>query len=207
MAEAFPSDSASDEEIHPNINTYFEKDFDYKSIIERIMRGRETIVTGFPVYLHISECRAVIDTAKRIFEMENFCLELPETQIIVCGNMDGHVDDLIRLFKKMGLPPSTKYLFLGNFINLSNVSLESLILLLCLKIEFPNFIYLLRGLHESCLYSLIEGLRLELEDRYGSSSLMLWRSCLSLFDLVIMLNNNVYSLNFFDKCVFSLFCV
>lgn len=56
---------------------------------------------------------------------------------------------MIRLFQMSGFPPSCNYLFLGDYVDRGMYSLETILLLLCFKIKFPENFFLLRGNHES----------------------------------------------------------
>lgn len=68
--------------------------------------------------------------------------------IIVVGDLNGHLIDLFRLLKTFGSPKQTKYLFLGNFVNNGNFSIQVTTLLFIMKILFPTNVYILRGFQE-----------------------------------------------------------
>ena len=60
----------------------------------------------------------------------------------VVGDVHGQYHDLIRIFSKCGFPPKTNYLFLGDYVDRGKQSLETILLLLCYKIKYPeNFFY------------------------------------------------------------------
>jgi serine/threonine-protein phosphatase 4 catalytic subunit len=56
---------------------------------------------------------------------------------------------LIELFKVGGDIPDTNYLFLGDFVDRGLYSVETFLLLIALKVKYPQRIYLIRGNHES----------------------------------------------------------
>ncbi|CAA9987074.1 serine/threonine protein phosphatase 8, putative [Plasmodium knowlesi strain H] len=58
-----------------------------------------------------------------------------------------------------------KYIFLGNYINRGDYSLEVICLLLSLKILFPKHIYLLRGNHEERLFNYVHGFYGDIEKK------------------------------------------
>jgi len=56
---------------------------------------------------------------------------------------------LIQLFKVGGECPERNYLFLGDFVDRGYYSVETFLLLLALKVRYPQRITLIRGNHES----------------------------------------------------------
>lgn len=75
----------------------------------------------------------------------------------VFGNLFGQYYDLMRFFEAYGNPSDvnpmgdiniTTYLFLGDYCDRGNYSLEVLFLLFALKVKYPDSIILLRGHHE-----------------------------------------------------------
>jgi serine/threonine-protein phosphatase 4 catalytic subunit len=55
----------------------------------------------------------------------------------------------MELFAAGDDPPRTSYLFLGDYVDRGFFSVESLLLLLALKVRYPDRVTLVRGNHES----------------------------------------------------------
>lgn len=90
------------------------------------------------------------ERARSIFASEPSLLSL-KSPLVIVGDLHGHFGDLIRILKTDRIPDN-RYLFLGDYVDRGNFSLELVILLVLLKIKFPGNLFLIRGNHEfDCL--------------------------------------------------------
>lgn len=134
---------------------------------------------------------SLIHTAKVQLQKESFCISL-SGRFVVVGDLHGDIETLIRIFEKMGYPPETKYLFLGDYIDRGNFSIEVMTLLISLKALFPTSIYLLRGNHETSNISKSHGFYHECNIKMTNK---IYKQFCSLFDelpLVAIINEKIY---------------
>lgn len=87
-------------------------------------------------------------------------------------DIHGQYYDLLRFIKDAGEPPKTNYLFLGDYVDRGQQSIETMCLLLAFKIKYPESVFLLRGNHECQSISRIYGFYEECRRRYN---IALWR--------------------------------
>jgi serine/threonine-protein phosphatase PP2A-1 catalytic subunit len=87
---------------------------------------------------------------------------------------------LIKLFEVGGDCPDVHYLFLGDFVDRGYYGLETVLLVILLKLRYPDHITLLRGNHESRQTTQIYGFYEECLRKYQSSEV--WSMLTDLFD-------------------------
>ena len=96
----------------------------------------------------------------------------------VFGDIHGQYIDLMNFFNKWGSPSegpngdimSNDYLFLGDYVDRGNLSLETICLLMALKVKYPEQIHLIRGNHEDILINSGFGFQDECEGRLNDES-------------------------------------
>lgn len=97
-------------------------------------------IAGDAVFHLIEEAIAVFKTYPNVLHIEG--------PIYIVGDLHGNIIDLLRILSSGGHPSETKYLFLGDYVDRGQYSVEVITLLMALAIKYPENVFLLRGNHE-----------------------------------------------------------
>ena len=130
-------------------------------------------------YITEMEVKILCEKAKELF-IEESNVQIIDAPITICGDIHGQFDDLTELFNKGGKCPETNYLFMGDFVDRGFNSVETFLLLLALKVRYPDRITLIRGNHETRQITQVYGFYDECMRKYGSINV--WRYCTEIFD-------------------------
>lgn len=191
----------------PLIPTSRRVDFDLDSIIERLLNvGHRRSSTAFKsrssrdkLPLTADEIKHITAKSRSIFLDQPTMLKLsPPVKIV--GDIHGQYHDLIRIFNSCGHPPDTNYLFLGDYVDRGYKSLETILLLLCYKIKYPENFFMLRGNHESANITKIYGFYDECKRRLPliSGSLKLWKNFIDVFNslpIAASINDKIFTIH------------
>ncbi|OSX72949.1 hypothetical protein BU14_0392s0007 [Porphyra umbilicalis] len=158
------------------------------SIIERLLEhkpsggGKKSKVRGQrpgrQVNLLEEEIKQLCLQARQIFLSQAPLLEL-DAPIKICGDIHGQYHDLLRLFEYGGFPPTSNFLFLGDYVDRGKQSIETICLLMAFKVRYPENFFVLRGNHECSSINRIYGFYDECRRRYN---IKLWKTFCDVFN-------------------------
>ncbi|KAL8513489.1 hypothetical protein ACS0TY_012815 [Phlomoides rotata] len=147
----------------------------HKKIISTLLRPRNwKPPVNRKFFLDSYEVGELCYAAEQIFMHEPTVLQL-KAPVKVFGDLHGQFGDLMRLFDEYGFPSTAgdityiDYLFLGDYVDRGQHSLETITLLLALKIEYPDNVHLIRGNHEAADINALFGFRIECIERMGEN--------------------------------------
>ncbi|CAO0801421.1 unnamed protein product [Mucor circinelloides] len=138
--------------------------------LEQLRRGE--IITE-------QEVKELCTKAREIL-IEESNVQRVDAPVTICGDIHGQFHDLKELFRVGGECPDTNYLFMGDFVDRGYYSVETFLLLLALKVRYPDKITLIRGNHESRQITQVYGFYDECTRKFGSANV--WRYCCEIFD-------------------------
>jgi serine/threonine-protein phosphatase 2A catalytic subunit len=153
----------------------------------------ELLIDFKPIPEH--EVKSLCDKAKEIL-MKESNVQPVRCPVTICGDIHGQFHDLMELFKIGGKSPDTNYLFMGDYVDRGYYSLETVTLLVCLKVRFKDRVTILRGNHESRQITQVYGFYDECLRKYGNANV--WKYYTDLFDylpLTAVVENKIFCLH------------
>lgn len=154
------------------------KDIDLDDFIKRLLDAGYNGKVTKSVCLKNAEIVAICQRAREVFLSQPALLEL-DAPVKIVGDVHGQYTDLIRMFEMCGFPPSSNFLFLGDYVDRGKQSLETILLLLCYKLKYPENFFLLRGNHECANVTRVYGFYDECKRR---CNVKIWKTFIDCFN-------------------------
>ncbi|CRL00729.1 CLUMA_CG013985, isoform A [Clunio marinus] len=142
-----------------------------------------------------SQVKILCEKAKEILAKESNVQEV-KCPVTVCGDVHGQFHDLMELFRIGGRSPDTNYLFMGDYVDRGYYSVETVTLLVALKVRYRERITILRGNHESRQITQVYGFYDECLRKYGNPNV--WKYFTDLFDylpLTALVDGQIFCLH------------
>ncbi|KAH0537928.1 hypothetical protein FGG08_005410 [Glutinoglossum americanum] len=154
------------------------RSIDLDDMIGRLLDAAYAGKVTKAVCLKNAEITAICSASREVFLSQPALVELsPPVKIV--GDVHGQYTDLIRMFEMCGFPPNANYLFLGDYVDRGKQSLETILLLLCYKLKFPENFFLLRGNHECANVTRVYGFYDECKRR---CNIKIWKTFVDTFN-------------------------
>ncbi|KAH3744021.1 protein phosphatase 2A [Pelomyxa schiedti] len=141
------------------------------------------------------DVKKLCDLARDILSKEGN-VQTVRCPVTVAGDVHGQFHDLVELFKIGGNCPDTNYLFLGDYVDRGYYSVETVTLMVALKVRYPCRVTLLRGNHESRQITTVYGFFDECMRKYGTPNV--YKCFTDLFDylpLTALIENQIFCLH------------
>lgn len=127
--------------------------------------------------------REICEKTKEVLMRESNVVHV-SAPVTVVGDIHGQFHDLIEAFRVGGQAPNTNYLFLGDYVDRGLHSVETISLLTCLKLRYPERVQLIRGNHETRAVTQTYGFYTECVRKYGSP--VVWQYFTDMFDFLTL---------------------
>ena len=150
--------------------------------------GKTVGIPTIPEEIISDLCTRTIEVLKQ----KSTLLEI-KSPIYIVGDLHGNLLDLLRIFIFSKTPPLTRFLFLGDYVDRGQFSVEIICLLFAFSCAYPNHIFLLRGNHEFEHVNQNYGFANECKEQFGN--LDLWNAINNVFTylpLTAIINNELF---------------
>ena len=152
-------------------------------------------ILGQKKLLSMNQLEDLLKQAREVLMEESNVVQVPSPVTIV-GDIHGQFYDMMEMFKVTGQPPHANLLFLGDYVDRGNDSIECFCYILALKVRYRKRITILRGNHESCDINKIYGFYDECFKKYNNERV--WKLFTGVFQclpLSAIVNNQIFCLH------------
>lgn len=171
------------------VNHLLTYDNQYNSVIKK---NPDMINYPFRFNINSNSINALAEKCKELFSKEPNVLRI-DAPIYIFGDIHGQYQDFIRFLKMTGLPPKHKFLFMGDYVDRGNNSIEVISLIFSMKILYPNHVFVLRGNHECPTVNVNYGFYQECEDRFKeNNTFKIINKTLKSLPVAAVINNKVF---------------
>jgi serine/threonine-protein phosphatase PP1 catalytic subunit len=161
--------------------------------IERL-KNLKTKKVNTPCQMSEGEIKELCIRAKDVFMKQPMLLDLTAPVKIV-GDIHGQFHDLLRLFDIGGFPPKSNYLFLGDYVDRGKQSLETICLVLALKVKYEENFFLLRGNHECASVNKTYGFYDECKKRFNIKIWKLFCECFNCMPVAALIDDKIFCMH------------
>ncbi|XP_067123137.1 serine/threonine-protein phosphatase PP1-gamma catalytic subunit B-like isoform X1 [Centruroides vittatus] len=164
--------------------------YNVDSMISRLLKFRN-VSQGSEVSFEGNEIFGLCYDVRKILLKQPMLLEL-EPPLVICGDVHGHYFDLLRLLELGGYPPRSNYLFLGDYVDRGNWSLETICLLFAYKVKYPETFFLLRGNHECITVNRVYGFYEECKRKYCVKLWKIFNECFDCLPVAAIIEDKIF---------------
>ncbi|KAK2946584.1 putative Serine/threonine-protein phosphatase [Blattamonas nauphoetae] len=132
----------------------------------------------------------LISTTESILKQQPVVIDLAGN-IKICGDVHAQFLDVVNLFKRFGSPDRENYLFLGDIVDRGPQSIETICVLFCYKILFPENFFFIRGNHECASMNATFGFLEECLQFYSRSLWEAFNNCFSYMPIAAVIDDQI----------------
>jgi len=139
-------------------------------------------------------CHQILNDTLSMLKKEPNLLKLKDP-VTVVGDIHGQFYDFVKMLDVGGDPENTKYLFLGDYVDRGSFSVEVVLLVYAIKLNYPKTIFLLRGNHEWRQMTAFFNFRIEVLTKYDEETYSLFMDTFDTLPIGCLVNNKFLAIH------------
>mmetsp|Transcript_14997 Transcript_14997/g.58727 ORF Transcript_14997/g.58727 Transcript_14997/m.58727 type:complete len:494 (+) Transcript_14997:58-1539(+) len=146
--------------------------------------------------LHIRFVYEILLKALDLFKKQPTLVDVPVPEngtVMVYGDVHGQYYDLLNALSLSGLPSATNVLvFNGDLVDRGSWSVEVIVLLLAIKVAFPEHMHIARGNHETRSMNKVYGFEGEVKHKYNEKCFELFLELFNTLPLAHLVQEKIF---------------